>query len=736
LNVEVSPGQPAPYGATVTAEGVNFAIFSRHASRVWLHLFHEPADDRPSQTFELDPLANRTGDVWHIHLTGLGHGQLYLYRMEGPYEPEEGQRFNCHKPLLDPYARALSGGFPWDFSEAYGYDRTSPDEDLSFSTLTNFGGMPKCIVYNAQDGFDWQGDRPLHRPLAETIIYETHVRSLTYHPSAGVEHPGTYRGVIEKIPYLQALGITAVELLPVHAFDEWEFLRFNPTSGERLRNYWGYNTLSFFAPEGNYSHLGAERGQQVIAFKEMVRALHQAGIEVILDVVFNHTVEGNHLGRTLSFRGIDNSIYYILEDNKRFYKNFSGVGNTFNCNHPIVQDFILDCLRYWVHELHVDGFRFDLATILCRDRRGTIVDQPPLPLRIAEDPLLRHIKIIAEPWDVGGYQVGFFPGGRWGEWNDRYRDQVREYWRGDPGKIGALATRLAGSADLYYDDGRKPFHSLNFIAAHDGFTLNDLVTYNEKHNEANGEENRDGHNHNISYNYGVEGPSDNPKIEAIRLRQLKNFWTTLLLSQGTPMINGGDEFRRSQNGNNNAYCQHNELSWYDWSLLEKHAAFHRFARNVIALRRRHPVFRRSEFLTGRDIDGDQFRDVHWYKPDGGDATWEAEQRCLMCTMDGSKVETGAAEDDMDVLIMFNADTKPHLFYLPPTPHQRNWRLIIDTALAPPHDFYVEADAPKLKVNTAYRVRDRSMVVMFSYWQYTAEYVIGQIPNLSPPTRTN
>jgi glycogen operon protein len=468
----------------------------------------------------------------------------------------------------------------------------------------------------------------------------------------------------------------------------------------------------------------------------MVRALHQAGIEVILDVVFNHTVEGNHLGRTLSFRGIDNSIYYILEDNKRFYKNFSGVGNTFNCNHPIVQDFILDCLRYWVHELHVDGFRFDLATILCRDRRGTIVDQPPLPLRIAEDPLLRHIKIIAEPWDVGGYQVGFFPGGRWGEWNDRYRDQVREYWRGDPGKIGALATRLAGSADLYYDDGRKPFHSLNFIAAHDGFTLNDLVTYNEKHNEANGEENRDGHNHNISYNYGVEGPSDNPKIEAIRLRQLKNFWTTLLLSQGTPMINGGDEFRRSQNGNNNAYCQHNELSWYDWSLLEKHAAFHRFARNVIALRRRHPVFRRSEFLTGRDIDGDQFRDVHWYKPDGGDATWEAEQRCLMCTMDGSKVETGAAEDDMDVLIMFNADTKPHLFYLPPTPHQRNWRLIIDTALAPPHDFYVEADAPKLKVNTAYRVRDRSMVVMFSYWQYTAEYVIGQIPNLSPPTRTN
>ncbi len=678
-------------------------------------LFDHASDGRPSHEFELKPSDHRSGDIWHVHLSGVGHGQLYLYRIDGPYQPDQGHRFNRYKPLLDPYARALSGAFKWDFSRAFGYIPGSPDGDLSFSTTTNLAETPKCMVYG-HDGFDWQGDRPLNRPLNETIIYETHVRSLTYHPSSGVDFPGTYMGVVEKIPYFLELGVTAIELLPVHIFNEWEFTRFNPQSGERLRNYWGYNTLGFFAPKGHYSHRGADRGQQVIAFKEMVRALHQAGLEIILDVVFNHTVEGNHLGPTLCFRGIDNSIYYMLEDNPRYYKNFSGVGNTLNCNHPVVQDFIIDCLRYWVQEMHVDGFRFDLATILSRDPWGHISGSAPLPIRIAEDPLLRQAKIIAEPWDVAGYQVGRYPGGRWAEWNDRFRDDIRQFWRGDPGLTGVLATRLAGSADLYYPSGRRPNHSINFVAAHDGFTLNDLVSYNRKHNEANGENNQDGHSHNLSYNYGLEGPTDDPKIEAIRSRQVKNFLATLMLSQGTPMLNGGDEFRRSQQGNNNAYCQHNEISWYDWSLLNKYADIHRFTRLVIAWRQLHPVFRRTTFFAGRDFDHDQFKDVHWYGPSGADADWDPTDKWLMCTLDGAKEETGAEVDDVDVLMMFNADEVARLYYLPPAPHAGRWHLALDTARPSPHDIYPPGQEVELEPTIAYHVRGRSMVVMISKWQ--------------------
>jgi glycogen operon protein len=501
----------------------------------------------------------------------------------------------------------------------------------------------------------------------------------------------------------------------VHLFNEWEFMRRSPKTGEPLRNYWGYNTLAFFAPQNLYSHHSSERGRQVIAFKEMVRELHKAGLEVILDVVFNHTVEGNQMGPTLSFRGIDNSIYYLLADERRYYENFSGVGNSLACNHPIVRDLIIDCLRYWVREMHVDGFRFDLATSLSRDRWGKISGNPALPARISEDPLLRDAKLIAEPWDIGGYQVGEFPGGRWAEWNDKFRDEIRQYWRGD-GKISALATRLAGSADLYHANGRTPVHSINFVAAHDGFTLNDVVSYNHKHNEANGEDNRDGHNHNISFNYGVEGPTDDGGIEAIRKRQIKNFWTTLLLSQGTPMINGGDEFRRTQRGNNNAYCQHNEISWYNWDFAKENAEILRFARKVIALRKAHPVFRRDTFFTGLDIDQDQFKDIHWYLPDGNDATWVASENCLMITMDGSKEETGADRDCVDVLMMFNAKTEPQLFQLPSTPHQGNWRIMIDTGKRTPHDIYDEDKAPVVKLQAkAYRLQPRSLVVMFSRW---------------------
>jgi glycogen operon protein len=715
LAIQATSGRPAPLGPTVTETGTNFAIFSRHATRVWIHLFDRPTAGVPSHTFELEPTANRTGDIWHIHLTDVGHGQRYLYQLDGPYEPEEGHRFNRHKPLFDPYARALTGGFRWDFSQAFGFDPHSLDEDLSLSTTTNFAGTPKCIVYG-DDGFDWDGDRLLNRPMNETIIYETHVRSLTCHPSAGVAQPGTFQGIVEKIPYFLELGVTAIELLPVHLFNEWEFYRLNPRTGKYLRNYWGYNTLAFFAPQSLYSHLGGDQGQQVVAFKQMVKALHQAGLEIILDVVFNHTGEGNQRGPTLSFRGIDNSIYYLLEENKRYYTNYSGVGNTLNCNHPIVRDFIIDCLRYWVQEMHVDGFRFDLATILSRDRWGHISGNPALPARIAEDPILRQAKLIAEPWDTSGYQVGHFPGGRWAEWNDKYRDQIRQFWRGDPGLTNMLATRLAGSADLYHANNRTPNHSINFVAAHDGFTLNDVVSYNHKHNDANGEENGDGHEHNVSYNYGEEGPTADPKIEEIRARQVKNFWATLMLSQGTPMINGGDEFRRTQLGNNNAYCQHNEISWYDWHLLKKHDEIYRFARHTIALRQSHPVFRRTSFFTGLDLDGDQFRDVHWYEPRGQDATWDPNSKSLMCTMDGSKEETGAAEDDVDVLMMFNADINVHLFCVPPSPHKGKWLLIIDTGLPAPNDIRLESKAIRIKPNTPYKVRPRSMVVMFSTWR--------------------
>ncbi|MBN1992888.1 MAG: glycogen debranching protein GlgX [Anaerolineae bacterium] len=709
-----SPGQPMPLGASITDTGTNFAIFSRNATRVWLMLFDEPTASAPSHEFELDPITNRTGDIWHIHLSGVRHGYLYLYRMDGPYAPKQGHRFNCHKPLLDPYARALTGGFVWDFSQAFGYNPASPQHDLSFSTTTNLAGMPKCIVYG-RDGFDWQGDRPLNRPLHETIIYETHVCSLTSHYSAGVKNPCTYLGVTEKIPYFKELGITAIELLPLHIFNQWEFTRFNPKTGERLRNYWGYNTLGFFAPQNLYSHLETERGQQVVAFKEMVRALHQAGLEVILDVVFNHTVEGNHLGPTLSFRGIDNSIYYLLEDDLRYYKNFSGVGNSLNCNHPIVRDFIIDCLRYWVQEMHVDGFRFDLATSLSRDRWGHLSGNPALTARIAEDPLLRTAKLIAEPWDIAGYQVGNFPGGRWAEWNDKYRDEVRQYWRGDPGLTGGLATRLAGSADLYAANGRTPNHSINFVACHDGFTLNDVVSYNIKHNELNGENNRDGHNHNYSYNYGHEGPTNGPEIEAVRNRQVKNFLATLMLSQGTPMLNGGDEFRRTQQGNNNAYCQHNEISWYNWGFLEQHADIYRFTRLVIARRQNHPVFRRTKFFTGQDIDQDQYGDIHWYSSSGRNADWDPTDKRLMCLLDGSKEETGAAEDDADVLLIFNSDDRSHLFYLPPAFHTGQWYLALDTSRPSPDDIYPPGEGVELEPMMAYHVKPYSMVMLISKW---------------------
>ena len=707
----VEAGKPLPQGANLRGDGVNFSLFSRHATAVTLALFEAPDSPKPAMEIRLDPHRNRTGDVWHCLVRGLGAGTLYLYRVDGPYLPEKGFRFNPFKTLIDPYAKALTDLSGWDIRASMGYDPALPARDLSFSFHDDADNQPKCVVVD--DEFDWQDDRPLNYPLRFSVLYETHVRGFTAHPNSGVRHPGTFSGAIEKIPYLKELGVTSVEFLPVQEFNENELPRFNPRTGEPLLNYWGYSTVAFFAPKGSYA-VSREPGSQVREFKEMVREFHKAGLEVILDIVFNHTAEGNECGPTFSFRGIDNTIYYMLDDNKRFYKNYSGCGNTVNCNHPVVRTFIIECLRYWVVEMHVDGFRFDLGSILGRDQQGKIMENPPTLERIAEDPVLRHTKIIAEAWDAGGaYQVGWFPGGRWAEWNDRFRDDVRKFWRGDSHETKHFATRLSGSSDLYLRDGRKPFHSINFVTSHDGFTLNDLVTYAEKHNEENGEENRDGGDANWSCNYGFEGQVVNPNIEAIRARQIKNIFTTLLLSMGTPMILGGDELRRTQSGNNNAYCQDNEVSWYDWSFLEKEAELFRFVKELIAFRVRHPAFMRPEFFTGKDGDYNALPDITWFDEKGGSPDWAHSDKRLAYRLDGSKADTFADRDDNDFYVLFNADSEQCPFALAAPLEGTRWFRAIDTALPSPYDIVVPGTELLLTVQKEYLVRGRSVVVLAS-----------------------
>ena len=676
-------GKPYPLGATVIAGGVHFAVVSRNATRVWLQLYDHATAAYPAQEFELRADQYRTGDVWHIEVHGLGPGALYMFRMDGPFLPEKGLRFSSFRPLLDPYARALTGSFEWDLSQALAYPSNSPNRDLSLRRESNAAAVPKCIVVD--DTFDWQGDRPLNYPLRDCIIYEAHVGGLSRHFSAEVEHPGTFRGVIEMIPYLQELGITSLELLPVQEFDDRENKRVNPETGELLTNYWGYATLAFFAPKSRYAADG-QLGEQVREFKEMVRELHKAGIEVILDVVFNHSGEGNELGPTLSFRGIDNTTYYMLDENPRYYRNFSGTGNTLNCNEPVLRTFITEALHYWVVDMHVDGFRFDLGSILGRDSQGNLLERAPILERIAEDPILRNTKIIAEAWDAGGaYQVGAFPG-RWAEWNDRYRDDVRRYWRGDRGMVGALATRFAGSSDLYDAGGRKPFHSINFVTAHDGFTLRDLVSYNRKHNEANGEANRDGHNANFSFNHGVEGDTANSEIRRLRIRQIKNYMATLLLSLGTPMILSGDEFGRTQRGNNNAYCQNNEISWNDYRLGAEFSEVFRFTRMLISLRKSHPVFTRPEFYTGLDNNRNRQPDIEWFGVDGGVLDWGSACCCLAVLIDGSEVGLANAVHDQDFFVLFNSGRDNQFFSVPDPGPGRQWLGVIDTAAQPPNDF--------------------------------------------------
>ena len=544
--------------------------------------------------------------------------------------------------------------------------------------------------------FRRHGDRAIRHPWSQTVIYETHIRGLTIHSSSGVQHPGTYRGAIAKIPYLKELGITAVELMPVHEFNEQHVIGIDPQTGTPLRQYWGYDPVAFFAPKASYSSSG-DLGQQKLEFKEMVLAFHRAGIEVILDVVFNHTAEGNELGPTLCFRGIDNATFYTLAPDKRYYKNYSGTGNTINANHPVMREYILAALRYWVLEMHVDGFRFDLASILGRDGRGRLLSNPPLIERIAEDPILRGTKLIAEAWDAAGaYQVGSFFQCNWVEWNGRFRDDVRRFWRGDEGMLGAFASRISGSADIFAASGKGPERSVNFVTCHDGFTLNDLVSYRGKHNEANGEENRDGSNENLSDNYGVEGETRDIAIESTRARQIKNFLLTVFISRGVPMLMGGDDFRRTQRGNNTAYCQDNETSWYDWSGVERHQDIHRFTRGMIAFRRAHPVLSKEQFYTEADID--------WFDPELKRPNWtDRGAKRLACLI--HEGEGGA------LYLMFNASAEPAAFRVPPAPSGVQWRVAADTSHGSPEDIFPAGEEPAFDSTKSYPMTPRSSAVL-------------------------
>jgi isoamylase len=669
----VWPGQPYPRGATWDGEGVNFSVFSQHATRVDLCIF-DPSGRREIQQIQL---RERTDDMWHAYLPEARPGLLYGYRVHGPYEPAKGHRFNPHKLLIEPYAKHIQGEMKWSDAH-FGYRVGHSKADLSFDKRDNAPGMPKCRVVDP--AFTWGNDRPPRTPLHDTVIYELHVRGFTKrHQGIPPALRGTYAGLATapSIDHLQRLGVTAVELMPVHTYVDDRHLL-----DRGQKNYWGYNTIGFFAPDMRYSATG-----RISEFKTMVKTLHSAGIEVILDVVYNHTAEGNQLGPTLSFRGIDNASYYRLSpEDPRYYMDFTGCGNTLNLQSPRVLALLMDSLRYWVLEMHVDGFRFDLASALARelfevDRLGSFFDT------IGQDPVLSQVKLIAEPWDVGegGYQVGNFPPG-WNEWNDKYRDSTRAYWKGDEGMIGEFARRFTGSADLYEASGRKPHASINFVTAHDGFTLHDLVSYNDKHNEANGEENRDGTDNNRSWNCGAEGATDDAMINALRRHQKRNLMATLLLSQGIPMILSGDELGHTQNGNNNAYCQDNELSWLDWNLDDEQKSFLAFVAQTVALRRQHPVFSRRRFLQGRTV-GEGVKEVMWLRPDGQEMSqneWDMPfTRCVGVYLSGAAIQRvdrrGRPVADDNFLVLFNAHHEAIPFVLPELHVGSTWISVLDTA---------------------------------------------------------
>jgi isoamylase len=704
----IFPGKPYPQGATWDGTGVNFAAYSERASSVELCLFDSEESTEP----EIIPFRETTGFVWHCYISGLKLGQIYGLRVQGPYEPGKGLRFNGNKLLIDPYAKALTGAVDYK-APIFGYELGNPDQDLKMDQQCDWKAVPRCVV--STNHYDWENDRPPLTQLHDSVIYEVHVKGFTRaHPGLPEEIRGTYAAIGHPlmIDYLKKLGITAVELMPVHAFvDEGGLV------DKGLHNYWGYNTINFFSPEARYCSSGST-GEQIGEFKNMVKALHRAGIEVILDVVYNHTAEGNHLGPTLSFKGVDNTTYYrLVDDNPRYYMDYTGTGNTLNVRHPQVLKLVMDSLRYWVLEMHVDGFRFDLAATLARelhevDRLSAFFDI------INQDPVISQAKLIAEPWDVGpgGYQVGQFPA-LWAEWNGKYRDVVRKYWKGDDGQLAELGYRLTGSSDLYQRDGRHPTASINFITAHDGFTLNDLVSYNDKHNEANGEDNKDGSSDNHSWNCGAEGNTEDPGIIALRERQKRNLIATLMLSQGVPMLCGGDEISRSQKGNNNGYAQDNPISWFDWNVDERKQRLLDFTRMLISLRRAHSNLHRRKFFQDRRIDpeapdreveGVQEQDVMWIRPDGGEMTgdeWTAGWiRCIGLLLNGRTLDDvdafGQPLRDDAFLLLLNPHHETITFCLPPPHPDMSWELCFDTRDE-------DATTPRLfEGNTPYELSDR------------------------------
>ncbi|MBO1073975.1 glycogen debranching protein GlgX [Roseomonas marmotae] len=695
-------GRPHPLGATWTGLGVNFALFSAHATKVELCLF----DASGKTELERIELPEYTNEVFHGFLPDARPGTIYAYRVYGPYAPEEGHRFNPNKLLLDPYALSHVGDLKWN-PALFGYTIGDEAEDLSFDERDSAPFMPKCRVVDP--AFTWGNDRRLRIPWERTLIYETHVKGITKrHPLVPEELRGTYAGLgsREVIQHIKSLGVTSVELLPIHFFLNDDYLL-----QKNLLNYWGYNTLGFFAPSRRYARTPDFAFAE---FKEMVARLHDAGLEVIMDVVYNHTAEGNEKGPTLSFKGIDNASYYrLLPDQKRYYINDTGTGNTVNLSHARVLQMVTDSLRYWVNEMHVDGFRFDLGTILAREPHG-FDDQSAFLKACMQDPVLADVKLIAEPWDIGpgGYQVGNFAPG-WAEWNDKYRDTVRAFWVGEEGKVADLSKRLAGSADLFDHNGRKPWGSVNFLAAHDGFTLNDLVSYNEKHNEANGEENRDGHSHNYSYNYGAEGPTDDPEINETRERQIRNMLGTLYLSQGTPMLLAGDEFGRTQQGNNNAYCQDNEISWLDWEYGEKGERLIAFTQRLAKLRQRFPILRRGRFLSGDFHEASGSKALSWWKPSGEEmepADWDdPNTKCFARMLDGRAQESGGirvAAHDETILTILNAHHEAVEFILPEAPDGEAWVRLLDTNIVGDE----EDEEPVFSIGETYTVTGRSLLL--------------------------
>ena len=682
-------GHPLPFGASLVPGGVNFSVFSSHATGCTLVLFEKGAK-RPFAEIPFPP-EFRMGDVFAMMVFDLDTANLeYGYRMQGPFNPHAGHRFDARHILLDPFARATGG------REVFGRHGRKGD------IFPHRGRIP-------ENNFDWEHDRPLDLPVSELVIYEMHVRGFTRHSSSGVAHPGTFDGLREKIPYLQELGVNCVELMPIFEFDEHENTRVNPDTGERLVNYWGYSTLAFRAPKAGFAARGPE-GHEVNELKDLVKAFHSAGIQVVLDVVFNHTAEGDATGPVISFRGLDNKIYYLLAPNGD-YLNFSGCGNTLDCNHPVVRDFVLDCLRYWAAEYHIDGFRFDLASVLGRDSQGNPLPNPPLLESIAHDPVLAHCELIAEAWDAGGlYQVGNFPNyGRWMEWNGKFRDAARRFLRGDDHSVGEMVQRIMGSPDLYETSGRKPAASVNFITCHDGFTLADLFAYSEKRNLENGEKNKDGSDDNLSWNCGAEGATDDPDILALRLRCAKNAMALLLVSQGVPMLNMGDEMGRTQRGNNNAYCHDNEWNWLDWGLAEAHADLLRFVRLLVHFRRRHSSLHREDWFTGKDCIGSGYPDISWHGVKPNEPDWGEHSHSLAFMICGQHDHAMGGPGEF-FYAAFNMHKEPLPFGLPALPAHWQWHLLADTSRPSPGDICEPGQEPPLEANAVLELAPHSAVL--------------------------